>query len=49
MTAKEIVDFPAVYAYLNQSSTKTVIESDTWNEDKFYRIDRFTLNVKNRF
>ena len=37
---KENVDFPAVYAYLNQSSTKTVTESDTWNEDKFYRNNK---------
>lgn len=40
LTTKESVDFPAVYAYLNQSSTKTVTESDTWNEDKFYRNDQ---------
>lgn len=37
LTTKESVDFPAVYAYLNQSSTKAVIGSDMWNEDKFYR------------
>jgi hypothetical protein len=37
LTTKESVDFPAVYAYLNQSSIKTVTGSDTWNEDKFYR------------
>ena len=40
LTTKENVDFPAVYAYLNQSSTKTVTGSDTWNEDKFYRNDK---------
>lgn len=37
LTTKESVDFPAVYAYLNQSNTTTRIGSDTWNEDKFYR------------
>ena len=40
LTTKESVDFPAVCAYLNQSSTKTVTGSDTWNEDKFYRNDK---------
>ena len=44
LTTKESVDFPAVYAYLNQSSTKTVIGSDTWNEEKYeekyYRNDK---------
>ncbi len=33
LTTKENVDFPAVYAYLNQSKTTTFIGS----EDKFYR------------
>jgi hypothetical protein len=42
LTTNESVDFPAVYAYLNQSSTKTAIGSDTWNEDKFYRNDKKT-------
>ncbi len=37
LTTKEIVNFPAVYAYLNQSNITTRIGSDTWNEDKFYR------------
>ncbi|MCC4768623.1 hypothetical protein FXW07_18975 [Methanosarcina sp. DH1] len=35
LTTKENVDFPAVYAYLNQSKTATFIGS----EDKFYRND----------
>ncbi|AKJ39062.1 hypothetical protein [Methanosarcina barkeri] len=35
LTTKETVDFPAVYAYLNQSKTTTFIGS----EDKFYRND----------
>lgn len=35
LTTKENVDFPAVYAYLNQSKTATSIGS----EDKFYRND----------
>lgn len=35
LTTKENVDFPAVYAYLNQSKTTTFIGS----EDKFYRND----------
>jgi hypothetical protein len=35
LTTKENVDFPAVYAYLNQSKTTTFIGS----EDKFYRSD----------
>ena len=37
LTTKENVDFPAVYAYLNRSSTTTHIGSDTWNEDKYYK------------
>lgn len=41
LTTKESVDFPAVYAYLNQSSTRTVTGPYTWSEyiyeDKFYR------------
>ena len=36
LTTKENVDFPAVYAYLNQSKTTTFIGS----EDKFYRNDQ---------
>ncbi|MDW5550228.1 hypothetical protein [Methanosarcina sp.] len=35
LTTKENVDFPAVYAYLNQSKTTTFIGT----EDKFYRND----------
>jgi hypothetical protein len=35
LTTKETVNFPAVYAYLNQSKTTTFIGS----EDKFYRND----------
>lgn len=37
LSTKEDVDFPKVYAYLNQSSTNTVIKSGTWNEDEFFR------------
>lgn len=33
----ESVDFPATYAYLNQSSTNTVINSGMWNDEEFYR------------
>lgn len=44
LTINESVDFPAVYTYLNQSSTKAVTGPDTWNgdkyEDKFYRNDK---------
>lgn len=44
LATNESVDFPAIYAYLNQSSTKTVTGSDTRNEDKyedkFYRNDK---------
>jgi hypothetical protein len=36
LSTQEGVAFPAVYAYLNQSSTSTVIKSD-WNEKEFYR------------
>lgn len=36
LTTNESVDFPAVYAYLNQSKTATFIGS----EDKFYRNDQ---------
>ncbi len=35
LTTKENVDFPAVYAYLNQSKTTTFLGT----EDKFYRND----------
>ncbi|MCQ1534784.1 hypothetical protein FTO70_03570 [Methanosarcina sp. KYL-1] len=31
------VDFPAIYAYLNQSSTKNIINSGMWNDEEFYR------------
>lgn len=37
VSTNESVDFPAVYAYLNQSSTNTVVESGMWNDDEFYR------------
>jgi len=44
LDTNENVDFPAIYAYLNQSSTKTVTGPDTWNgdkyEDKFYRNNK---------
>ena len=33
----ESMDFPAVYTYLNQSSTSTVVESGMWNDEEFYR------------
>lgn len=33
----ESVDFPAVYAYLNQSSTDTVVNSGMWNDEEFYK------------
>jgi len=37
VSTNESVDFPAVYAYLNQSSTSTVVESGMWNDEEFYR------------
>ncbi len=40
LSTKEGVDFPTVYAYLNQSSTNTVIKSGTWNEEEFYRNEK---------
>lgn len=46
LTTNESVDFPAVYAYLNQSSTKTVTGSGTWNEDKFYLNGRMIGYVR---
>jgi len=33
----ESVDFPATYAYLNQSSMNTVFNSGMWNDEEFYR------------
>ncbi|WP_440945563.1 hypothetical protein ACSAZL_15775 [Methanosarcina sp. T3] len=44
LATNENVDFPAIYAYLNQSSTKTVTGPDTWNEDKYE--DKFYRNNK---
>lgn len=37
ISTNESVDFPAVYAYLNQSSTKKVVNSGMWNDEEFYR------------
>ena len=37
ISTNESVDFPAIYAYLNQSSTKTVVSSGMWNDEEFYR------------
>jgi len=34
VSTNESVDFPAVYAYLNQSSTNTVVESGMWNDEE---------------
>lgn len=37
ISTNESVDFPAIYAYLNQSSTNTVVESGMWNDEEFYK------------
>jgi hypothetical protein len=40
LSTNKSVDFPTAYAYLNQSSTKTVIESGMWNEERFYKDEK---------
>lgn len=37
LSTNESVDFPTIYTYLNQSSTKTVIASGMWNGEEFYK------------
>jgi len=37
ISTNESVDFPVIYAYLNQSSTNTVVNSGMWNDEEFYR------------
>ena len=40
MKVNESVNFPAVYTYLNQSSTKTVFNPGMWNDEEFYRDEK---------
>ncbi len=37
ISTNESVDFPAIYTYLNQSSTKTVVKSGMWGGEEFYK------------
>jgi hypothetical protein len=37
ISTNESIDFPATYAYLNQSSTNTVVNSGMWNDEEFYK------------
>ena len=37
ISTNKSVDFPAVYACLNQSSTENVVNSGMWNDEEFYR------------
>lgn len=36
LSTNKNVDFPTIYAYLNKSSTKTVINSGMWNNEDFF-------------
>jgi hypothetical protein len=36
----ESVNFPAIYTYLNQTSTKTVVKSGMWGGEEFYKNGR---------
>jgi hypothetical protein len=40
MMVNESVDFPAVYTYLNRSSTKTVFNPGMWKDEEFYRDEK---------